>query len=99
MTKDDNTDYLILDHLYRLRIISGKRCPAMYDKLLDDYSRGTPTKTRIETDVITEEDAYPFPTLPRFDCGMKVGCITDILINPTTRLYQRETSIYCPIFL
>lgn len=45
-------------------------------------------------DVITEEDAHPFP-----DYGMKVGCLIDILANPIIILYQREVSIYCPIFL
>jgi len=49
-------------------------------------------------DVITEEDAYPFPTFPHFDCGLKIGCLIDIATNPTIILYQRDTSIYCPIF-
>jgi len=50
-------------------------------------------------DVIAEEDAYPFPPKDGFEyLGLKIGCLSDISANPIIILYQRDTSIYCPIF-
>ena len=45
-------------------------------------------------DMISLDDCYPFP-----NGEQKVGCLIDIIANPIVILYQRDISIYCPIFI